>query len=270
METLLNFLNLKMKTPVAYTSFETSWFHYLSLLLMIIGILIFTKLFKRTSSTTLKQILLVVGLLMIVLEIYKQIIYTYEAKDYQWYAFPFQFCSTPMYLYVLYGLTKNQKLETHLLAFLSTYGTFAGLAVMFYPSTVFIDTIGINIQTMVHHGFMAIIGVSLLLSKPLFSLRTMVNALKVFLMLVVIAISLNLLFNQFVHDGAFNMFFINPNFDNQLPILSLLDPYLPHPIFVLVYIIGFSFVSYLTLLLVSFILNIFKTITDTFIEKQSK
>ena len=38
--------------------------------------------------------------------------------------------------------------------------------IMLYPSSVFIErVIGINIQTMVHHGLIAVIGLALLLTK---------------------------------------------------------------------------------------------------------
>ena len=248
MQQILEFLDYKMKTPIAYESFSESWFHYLFLVLMFLMMFLGVKYARKTTTKELKKTLLLLGLLMIVLEIYKQIIFTYEANDYQWYAFPFQFCSTPMYLFVLYGLSKNERLEGHLLSFLATYGFFAGIAVMLYPSTVFVETIGINIQTMVHHGFMAIVGVSLLLSKVQFSLKTMKQAMTTFGVLVLSAIVLNELFNLLINDGTFNMFFINSRFENGLPVLSLIEPHVPHTLFVLIYFFGFSLVAYLMLL----------------------
>ena len=51
-----------------------------------------------------QKIILISGFIMLIFEIYKQVIFTYQVGHYQWYAFPFQFCSTPMYLYIIYGL----------------------------------------------------------------------------------------------------------------------------------------------------------------------
>jgi hypothetical protein len=119
---------------------------------------------------------------------------------------------------------------------------------MLYPSTVFVETIGINIQTMIHHGFMAIVGVSLLLSKVQFNLKTMKQAMTTFGVLVLSAIVLNELFNLLISDGTFNMFFINSRFENGLPVLSLIEPHVPHTLFVLIYFFGFSLVAYLMLL----------------------
>ena len=127
-------------------------------------------------------------------------------------------------------------------------GFFAGFAVMFYPATVFVTTIGINIQTMVHHGGMAVLGIGLLANRVKPKSSTMLSAMAVFTVLVVIALGLNAWHNAFIQDGTFNMFFINPIYDNDLPILSMVQPLVPFPVFLMVYVLGFSFVSYLMLL----------------------
>ena len=81
---------------------------------------------------------LITALVVILLEIYKQINYTFSYEgaitfDYQWYAFPFQFCSTPMYVGLLVGLFRKGKIHDALCAYLATYAVFAGLCVMIYP-----------------------------------------------------------------------------------------------------------------------------------------
>lgn len=47
---------------------------------------------------------------------------------------------------------------------------------------------------------------------------------------------------------TFNMFFIGPYFPNHLPILSGIYVSAPYTIFLLVYIFGFTLVSYIILL----------------------
>ncbi|WP_025725328.1 YwaF family protein [Acholeplasma granularum] len=243
MNFLLELLNSSMQTPKAYASFLESWFHYLSLLILVISTYFFAKKFKTSTVPQTKKILLMSGLLMIFLEIYKQVIFTYQAGHYQWYAFPFQFCSTPMYLFTIYGISKNKKIDTYLLSFLATYSTFAGIAVMLYPADVFIPTIGINIQTMIHHGLMASIGISLLITKIEFKFKGFLKGSLVFLILLVVALSMNLLFNLSTIDQTFNMFFINERFGNHIPILSLIEPHVNSITFLMIYFIGFSFVA---------------------------
>lgn len=258
MNVIWEILDLRMRQPIPYSSFSNSWFHYLSLILMVVSLIIFIKLFKNGSEKSIKKTLLITGILMIVLEIYKQVIFTYQANEYQWYAFPFQFCSTPMYLYVIYGLSKNKKLDSHLLSFLATFSTFAGLAVMFYPISVYVSTVGINIQTMVHHGLMASVGLALLATKTEFNLKTLFKASTVFIILMAVAYLLNTLFQVFINDGTFNMFFISPEFGTEIPILSMIQPHVPHIVFLIVYAVGFSFMA----LLMLFIGNLVYSITS--------
>ena len=59
---------------------------------------------------------------------------------------------------------------------------------MFYPTTVFIDTIGINIQTMICHGSMIWIGVYLLATGYVkVEHKTVVRAIPVFAVCVALA-----------------------------------------------------------------------------------
>lgn len=251
MNKILEFLNSEMTTPVAYTGLETSWFHYLSLILTAIVFYFLLKMFKKGDIPKIKKTILILGIVMLLLEVYKQIIFTYQENHYQWYAFPFQFCSTPMYLYIILGFTKNKKIASYLVAFLATYGTFAGVAVMLYPSSVFVPTIGINIQTMVHHGLIAAVGLALLLTSVPINYKTLLKGMSVFVILVTIAYMMNILFNVFIDTATFNMFFINPKYGTEIPVLSMIEPNVPHFIFLIVYVLGFSLMALLMLLIAS-------------------
>ena len=248
LEQILNFLNGQMNRPVPYQSLALSWFHYLALAIVVVASVVAVIRMKNASSFKLRRFLLVFAGLLLFFELYKQLIFSYQADwTYQWYIFPFQFCSTPMYVGLLAGLTKNKKLQQILINFLGTYGLFAGLAAMVYPSDVFVNTIGINIQTMVHHGSMTVVGVALLANKVQRTPKAIIGATGVFSVLVAIAILLNYVHNTWIATGTFNMFFINPNFHNHLPVLAQIEPLVPHPVFVFIYIIGFAFLATLVL-----------------------
>jgi len=250
LETILEFLNHDMRTPVSYQSFSISWFHYLALTIAIICSVIAIKKLKNASDQEVKRFLLGFSILLLSFEAYKQLIFSYQQNwNYPWYIFPFQFCSTPMYVGLIAGLTNNVKVRQACINFLGTFGLFAGTAVMLYPNDVFITTIGINIQTMIHHGSMMVVGMALLASKVKLTSRSILSATLIFTILVSIAIGLNYIHNTYIADGTFNMFFINPLFQNHLPVLSIIEPLVPHPVFVLIYIVGFAFVAYLMLLI---------------------
>ncbi len=258
MQPILDFLNGEMNVPQLYGSIAESWFQYVSIILVVIGSVMSITRLKGINQKKLNRVLIIFSSILIVFEIYKQVIFSYQADwSYQWYAFPFQFCSTPMYVGLAAGLVKNKKIKDALIAFLATYGLFAGAAVMIYPATVFVSTIGINIQTMVHHGGMVILGIGLLANHVEVKWSSLLKASFVFASLMVIAMILNGLFNSFIHNATFNMFFINHKFENGIPVLMIFQPLVPHVIFILIYFFGFMFCASIVFGL-RYILNILK------------
>ena len=242
MQSLLEFLNGEMNQPQIYGNITQSWFQYVSIILVVIGSIMSVTRLKGIDEKKLNRVLIIFSSILIVFEIYKQVIFSYQTNwSYQWYAFPFQFCSTPMYVGLAAGLVKHRKVKNALIAFLATYGLFAGTAVMIYPATVFVSTIGINIQTMVHHGGMVILGLGLLINHVEVKWSSLLKASVVFASLMVIAMIMNGLFNQFIDNGTFNMFFINHRFENGIPVLMIFQPLVPHVIFILIYFFGFMF-----------------------------
>lgn len=248
-EKILQFLNLQMTQPQPY-----GWFHLLWLGLTAVSVLCAWVFGPQFKEKQVKAIVFGTAIVVAVLEIYKQINYSFTVGsdgivfDYQWYAFPFQFCSTPMYVGLLAGLTKRGRVHDALCAYLSTYAVFAGLCVMLYPNTVFIGTIGINIQTMVCHASMLPIGVLLVRSGYIRADRKMfLKALPVFTAAVLIAAVMNEIahLSGLLNTETFNMFFISPYCDPSLPVYSLVQQHLPFPICLVVYIAGFSAAAWL-------------------------
>ena len=122
---------------------------------------------------------------------------------------------------------------------------------MFIPTSVFISTIGINIQTMVCHGSMITVGVFLMYTQYVkVEHRTILWAIPVFSIAVVIAMGFNWLAHNtaIMGDSLLNAFYICPQCDPHLPVYSLVQPLLPAGLDELVYIAGFTLASYLILL----------------------
>lgn len=244
-ELILKALDGQMTTPTSF-----GWYHLVCLTL-VVALCAVVVLTARNLSD--KQFNLIVGItagVLLLLEVYKQLNFSYEyATDtwsYQWYAFPFQFCSTPMYVMLAGVLVRNEKVRQSLFSFLATYGLFAGTAVMLYPNDVFIGTIGINVQTMVHHGMMVVIGVFMYVSgRVKLSHKTVLHALPTFCALVFLALTANILYGHFGDsEQTFNMFFISPYYECTLPVLSLIEPLVPYPVFLCCYIFGFTAAGY--------------------------
>jgi hypothetical protein len=185
------------------------------------------------------------------LEIFKQVAFTFGVKngiitaDYQWYAFPFQFCSTPMFVALLAAVIPSKRFYRAAVAFLATYGIIAGVLVMAVPDTVFIDIIGVNVQTMVHHGSQITIGFFLLhRAHAIEKLSSALGGTAIFLSAITIALILNCTVIRFIPEGeVFNMFFISPYFNTTLPVYCNIQPKVPYPVFLFLYIFPYVTVA---------------------------
>lgn len=249
-EKILIALNGQMTEPTLY-----GWFHWLSLIALISACVITCVKAKNLTDKQFDIVLGSIAGLLIALEIYKQFNFAYNPDEdswaFHWGAFPFQFCSTPMYIMLAAVFIKKQSIREALYCFLGTYGLFAGAAVMFYPSTVFTETIGINLQTMIHHGAMVVVGVMLYTCKKIpLSQRNVLKGAPVFIVLVVLALIMNILYGEFGNpDYDFNMFYISPYGSCLLPVFQAIQKALPYPIFLGLYIVGFTVAGYLMSLL---------------------
>ena len=244
---ILRLMDTSMPVPQPY-----SWFHLLWIAITLAGAVLLCKFRPNPRKT-----MLAVAITVICLEVYKQLNYTFSyedgivAADYQWYAFPFQFCSTPMYVGLLAGLTRPGKFHDTLCAYLATFAVFAGGAVMVLPSDVFISTVGINIQTMICHGSMVSVGVYLLQSGYVRrEHKTILKAVPLFALCVMVAAVLNEIAYRvgLLETDTFNMFFISPHCEPHLPVYSSVQAVVPFPWCLLLYILGFTAAAYLVLL----------------------
>ena len=250
MEKLLAFLELSMDIPQPY-----GWFHLLWFALSVAAAVVLCVLHKKGIITNVRRVVLITAVIVTVLELYKQFVFSFSWDgglkfDYPWWVFPWQFCSMPMYVGLVAGLTKGW-VHKACCAFLASYSLFAGFCVMFYPTTVFVDIIGINVQTMFCHGSMITVGIFLMVTgyvKP--QHRTVLQALPVFAVGVAVAVLLNELtyrLGVLEHD-SFNAFFVSPYVAPHLPVYSLVQPLLPFGLELIVYIGGFTLASWLIVL----------------------
>ena len=251
-QSLLALLDTQMETPPSF-----GWFHLMWVGISFLALIPLLRFPKEQSQDHVRKVVLVTAITVIILEIYKQINYSFSyedgiAFDYQWYAFPFQFCSTPMYVGLLAGLVKKGKLHDSLCAYLATYAIFAGTAVMIYPNDALVGTIGINIQTMICHGSMITIGIYLFATGHVkLEHKTILKAMPVFAVTVSIAAVMNEIAYRvgLLETETFNMFFISPHCEPSLLVYSDVQKVVPFPWSLVIYILGFTAAAYIMLLL---------------------
>ena len=252
LQQLLKIMDAAMPVPTL-----DGWVHVLTLILTAIITVLVCRNAANHSADQVRKRVFWMAIVVAVLEIYKQINYTFSYEggitaDYQWYAFPFQFCSTPMYVGLLAGIIRKGKVHNALCAYLATYAVFAGVSVMVYPVDIYVDTIGINLQTTVCHCSMIVMGAYLFASGHVkLEHKTVLKAMPVFAVAVGMAVVMNELAVVFgiVPNETFNMFFISPHCDPSLPVYSLVQAVVPYPWSLVIYILGFTLAAWLMLLI---------------------
>ena len=249
---IYEFFKTPMTTPTLY-----GWFHLLFVALSILAGVLLCVTHKKGNDARVRRAVFVTGVLVVVLELYKMFAMNFFIEgdrlvfDFQWYIFPFQFCSTPMYIALLTGLFRRGRVHRSLMAFLATYAIFAGVCILVYPGIVFTGTAGINIQTMICHGSMLSIGIYLYGSGYVKAEnKTLLRALPVFASCAGIALALNEIIYYTVDLGndSFNMFYFSRHFPGTLPLYSDLQKMVPYPVALVVYLAVFTLAAYLMLL----------------------
>lgn len=252
LEKILHWLDGSMTTPTTF-----GWYHIMWLVIMVTACTLVYVFRKKFSQKAVSNIILITGIIVILFEIYKQVVYASfhyvgggaSYFEYSWYNFPFQFCSTPMYVMLLAGIFRKGRFNDTLKSYLATFAMFGGLCVMIYPGDVFCYSIGINIQTMVCHTSMVVVAFMLWATQSVqFNLKTLLKALIVFVVFVAIAFGLNVLWHYYGNGGSFNMFFISPYTPCTLPLLSMIYPKVPYFLFLIIYVVGFALAALIVLL----------------------
>ncbi|MBR2343200.1 MAG: YwaF family protein [Clostridia bacterium] len=248
---LLEFLETKGETPTMYGAF-----HIVFIVLVALATFLLCKFFGSSSERTYRRIVLIGWIAMVVLEVYKQIIYAVSFEngafvwDYEWYAFPYQLCSTPLYVMPFAALLKNGRVRDAAMAYLATFSFFGGLVVFIYPGDVFVSTIGISAQSMIHHGMQIVIGIyTAFYNRKRFNFGFFLHAVPAFAALCAAALIMNIgVYHAFAASGiedTFNMFYISPYFPCTLPLLGdVIWPNVPYAAFLVIYILGFCIAAY--------------------------
>lgn len=104
----------EMDTPVRF-----GWFHILCIILMLGAIFYLYKTKDKHNEKRLKVVLGTYGVVALLLEIAKQVSWSFNYNsltnvvvwDYQWYAFPFQLCTTPIYVSLICLFLKDGKVR---------------------------------------------------------------------------------------------------------------------------------------------------------------
>ena len=243
-EKLLYMLQVEMNTPKAF-----GWFHLMWICITIFSLLILFKLKNKYSEKQLKIVLGIYGIIALLFEVIKQLIWSFNYDsinnivtwDYQWYAAPFQLCTTPIFGAIICLFLKNNKIRNALLSYMAFVTILGGLITIIIPDSCFVSDTLINIHTMWLHCGSFVVSVYLIMSGTVkLKKENLINAFVVFIIFVAIAEILNItIYNMGILNGeTFNMFYISPYFVSTLPVFNVLQENLPFFIYLITYIIA--------------------------------
>ena len=153
------------------------------------------------------RILAGTGWVLVVLEVYKQLFlyYVVNGGAYDWWYFPFQLCSVPMYLCILLPLVP-QVVQKTFLTFMGGYTFISAAAALIYPADMLRSYATLTLHGFIWHGLLLFISLLIFFcgasdSSP----RGLLGAALLFGILCVIAITINV-----AAGPSASMFYLNP------------------------------------------------------------
>ena len=231
-----------------------SWFHILSLVLMVLFTVAVCKLFATKHSESMdRKVVGVFAVLLVLGEVFKQLFWFEYYGYYRWEIFPFQFCSVPIYVSVFATLVPSERIREVCYRFLAFFGIIGGIAVMAVPSAVlYTYFVPISIHSMVWHSILIAMGVYLIVSRRYGrKLQELLTPFYMYLSCIILALVGNVLVYKLhlgtdaCHPGDnLSMFYLSPYYPTQFPLLGAVQE-LSYPLFVLTYIAIFTGLSLL-------------------------
>lgn len=223
---LLNMTAWRMDAPELFGSFHI----IASLAAAFIAVLLAAVVSRKKDTNTVRT-LAATGWILVILEIWKQLFLFHIVSNgaYDWWYFPFQLCSVPMYLCVLLPLTSKRTRRT-CLTFLGGYTFVSAVATLIYPEDILRSYTALTVHGFVWHGLLLFISLVVLLTGSAdTSARGLLRALGLFAILCVIAVGINVFAEPVMrntqglpHSWA-AMFYLNPYHISPQPLVGAIQ-----------------------------------------------
>lgn len=210
MDTMITFLKntaWMMEKPKAYGAFH--------LCFMLIGFVVcgfFAWRLRHLGEKGNRRVLLTVGIFLAVSELYKQLFYTFVigGGHYQWWIFPFQLCSIPMYICLILPFIKKGRISNGMYTFLMTFNFMGGLISFFEPSGLFHEYWTLTLHALIWHMCLVFLGLYVFFSgRAGFEKKDYLHAMITFLVLCGMAFAINCIFWN-ASEGSIKMFYVGP------------------------------------------------------------
>jgi uncharacterized membrane protein YwaF len=231
-----------------------SWFHILSLVIMIIACIILCMTIAKKHNPKYDRIIVsIFSIILLICEVFKQLFWYEFYGYYRFEIFPYQFCTVPIYVSIVASIIPSDKVREVCYRFLAFYGIIGGIAVMLVPTAVlYTYFVAMSLHSMIWHSILVIMGAYLIVSRNYGNkIKELFVPSLMLLGFVTIALIGNILVYK-LHLGTENcqpgdnlsMFYISPYYDTQLPLLGMIQKF-SYPLFFLSYLLIFNSFSLL-------------------------
>ncbi len=216
MKNILQLTAWTMTPPRPY-----SLFHILLSLCGISFALCLARILSRKQGQAGKRLFLC-GLILAAGELYKQLFLTFVVHPgtYDWWYFPFQLCSIPMYLCLLLPVLP-EKLRPAVFTFLQDFGLLGGFMALAEPSGLMHPYVSLTLHGFLWHFMLIFIGVFCHFSfDSCRSLKQYASALPIFFSCCLIALAINWTAGP---ETNIAMFYISPYHPSQQAVFHQLS-----------------------------------------------
>lgn len=214
--------------------------HLLSLLLIILFNAIFFICLKNKKEERLIDILHCLGLLMILMEIFKQwfcFAYVFDRRLNLWF-FPWQLCSMAMYCSFVIRYIKKEKIQNAFLVFLASFSLLSDIVALILPYDMLRDQIVLTAHSFIYHGLIITEALIALLILSQRKKAAFLPSIYLFLFMAFIAEIINvvshLIFND-IHVEP-DMFYITLSYPSTQPVFHEIALAFGIPVEIIVYL----------------------------------
>lgn len=195
-----------MTPPAPYSLFHLGF----SIAGILVAIAAAYKLSHTVNAKTFYKILFFCGVFLTTSEIYKQffLYYVVNSETYDWWYFPFQLCSLPMYFCLLLPLIRAERLRLILCTFMQDFNLLGGIMALAEPSGLMHPYWFLTIHGLLWHITLIFIGLLIGFHRQSDrSIKGYFNTLPLFAVCCVIASLINVTAHPL---GRADMFYISP------------------------------------------------------------
>lgn len=166
---------------------------------------------RRCACDSKKRLVIGVGFVLLISEIYKQLFcfYIIDGQHYNWYRFPFQLCSLPMYFSLIVPHFRSERLKTTIYTFMTSFNLMGAVMAFADPSGFFSKYAVLTAHGILWHVLVIFISffIGLTDMADTSSPKSFLKTLPLFFVCCGIAAAINTGLHSY---GGANMFYIDP------------------------------------------------------------